>query len=66
MALSGVRVHRVEGDATRLHGPFTCGTCGADSSEICEPLEVVPTMDSSATDVDRHSKPPNSGISTDV
>ena len=56
MALSSVRVHRVEGDATRLHGPFTCGTCGADNNKIREPREVLPTMDSSAADVDRHSK----------
>ena len=56
LAMPGVVVHRVEGDATTLHGSFTFGTYGAGSSENRESGEVVPTMDSSTADMEQRSE----------
>ena len=52
LVLTGVVVHRVAGDATRLHGSSEFGTCGASGGENGESGEVVPTLDRSTADME--------------
>ena len=54
-------MHRMERGATRLHGPLVSGAYGASISENSKPGEMVPTMDSDASDLEGSTEPTHFG-----